>query len=189
LPFSPCGSGAPFLQFGASLLGQFAGAKAIATVKENGPVPGTTSFIAKKGEVQQNWYTVDATDQIVGRLASQIAVVLMGKHRPGYTAHVDTGEFVIVTNADKVIFTGNKWDNKRYTWYTGYTRLRSESARERLKKQPDMVLREAVRRMLPKTKLGRQMLSKLKVYTGSEHHHQAQQPKPFAQAFGNADAS
>lgn len=152
-------------------------------------MPGTTSFIAKKGEVQQNWYTVDATDQVVGRLASKIAVVLMGKHRPGYTAHVDTGEFVIVTNAGKVVFTGNKWDNKRYTWYTGYTRLRSESAAERLQKQPGMVLREAVRRMLPKTKLGRQMLSKLKVYTGSEHQHQAQQPKPFEQAFGGSSGS
>ncbi|MBL8888435.1 MAG: 50S ribosomal protein L13 [Planctomycetaceae bacterium] len=144
---------------------------------------GTQSFIAKKGEVEQNWYVVDATDQIVGRLASKIATVLMGKHRPGYTAHVDTGEFVVVTNAAKVVFTGKKLDLKRYTWYTGYTRLRSETAGQRLDKQPEMVIKEAVRRMLPKNKLGRHMLSKLKVYASSEHTHQAQQPKPLEQAF------
>jgi large subunit ribosomal protein L13 len=147
-------------------------------------VPGTKSFIAKKGEVEQKWYIVDATDQIVGRLASKIAVVLMGKHRPGYTPHVDTGEFVVITNASKVVFTGNKLDNKRYTWYTGYTRLRSQSAGERLERKPEMILREAVRRMLPKNKLGRHMLSKLKVYAGGEHQHQAQQPQPLEKAFG-----
>lgn len=144
---------------------------------------GTQSFIAKQGEVEQNWYVVDATDQIVGRLASKIAVVLMGKHRPGYTAHVDTGEFVVVTNAAKVVLTGKKLELKRYTWYTGYTRLRSETAGQRLEKQPEMVIKEAVRRMLPKTKLGRHMLSKLKVFAGAEHTHQAQQPKPMEQAF------
>jgi large subunit ribosomal protein L13 len=147
-------------------------------------VAGTQSFIAKKGEVEQNWFVVDASDQIVGRLACKIATVLMGKHRPGYTAHVDTGEFVVVTNASKVVFTGNKLDLKRYTWYTGYTRLRSETAGQRLEKQPEMILREAVRRMLPKNKLGRHMLSKLKVFAGAEHTHQAQQPKPMEQAFG-----
>lgn len=147
---------------------------------------GTQSFIAKTGEVEQNWYVVDAADQIVGRLASKIAVVLMGKHRPGYTAHVDTGEFVVVTNAGKVTLSGKKMDQKRYTWYTGYTRLRSETAGQRLEKHPEMILREAVRRMLPKNKLGRHMLSKLKVYAGSDHTHQAQQPKPLEQAFGKS---
>jgi large subunit ribosomal protein L13 len=108
----------------------------------------------------------------------------MGKHRPGYTPHVDTGEFVVVTNASKVVFTGRKLENKRYTWYTGYTRLRSQTAGDRLEKKPEMILREAVRRMLPKNKLGRQMLSKLKVYAGGEHQHQAQQPQPLEKAFG-----
>lgn len=148
-------------------------------------MPGTKSFIAKKGEVDQKWYAADATDQIVGRLASKIAVVLMGKHRPGYTPHVDTGEFVVVTNAEKIVFTGNKMENKRYTWYTGYTRLRSHTAAERLQRHPEQIIREAVRRMLPKNKLGRQMLSKLKVYAGPDHPHQAQQVRPLEQAFGS----
>ncbi len=148
-------------------------------------MPGTKSYIAKTGEVDQKWYVVDATDQVVGRLASKIATVLMGKHRPGYTPHVDTGEFVIVMNAEKVVFSGNKLENKRYTWYTGYTRLRSQTAGERMERKPEMIIREAVRRMLPKNKLGRHMLAKLKVYTGSaDHKHQAQQPQPLEKAFG-----
>lgn len=135
------------------------------------------TFMAKTGEVEQKWYVVDATDKVVGRLASDIAMILMGKHRPTYTPHVDTGDYVIVTNVDKVVFTGRKWDDKRYTWTTGYTRLRSESAAERMAKHPEMILREAVRRMLPKNKLAVKMLSKLKLYTSAEHPHQAQQPE------------
>ena len=136
------------------------------------------TYMARPGEVEPKWWVVDATDKVVGRLASDIAVILMGKHRPTYTPHVDTGDFVVVVNAEKVVFTGNKWDKKRYTWYTGYTKQRSESAAERMAKKPEMILSEAVRRMLPKNKLGVKMLAKLKIYTGAEHPHQAQQPEP-----------
>lgn len=133
--------------------------------------------VAKPGEVDQKWFVVDGTDQIVGRLASDIAVILMGKHRPTYTPHVDTGDFVVVTNAEKVQFTGRKWDSKEYTWYTGYTGLRKETAAQRLEKKPETILREAVRRMLPKNKLATKMLNKLKIYVGDSHPHQAQQPE------------
>lgn len=134
------------------------------------------SFIAQPGNTDAKWWHVDASDKIVGRLASDIAVILMGKHKPTYTPHVDTGDFVVVTNCEKVVFTGKKWALKRYTWFTGYTGQNSESAESRLKRRPEMILREAVRRMLPKSRLGRRMLDKLKVYQGSEHPHQAQQP-------------
>jgi large subunit ribosomal protein L13 len=142
-------------------------------------VAGTKTYVAKPGEVEQKWYLVDGTDQIVGRLAGDIAMILMGKHRPSYTPHVDTGEFVIVVNAEKVVFTGRKWDQKRYTWYTGHPGQRSETAAARLERRPEQVLREAVRRMLPKNKLGAVMLGKLKVYAGPEHPHQAQEPTPL----------
>jgi len=136
------------------------------------------SFMAKPGDVEQKWWVVDATDKVVGRLASDIAMILMGKHRPTYTPHVDTGDYVIVTNVDKVVFTGKKWSQKRYTWNTGYPRLRSETAEERLEKKPELILKEAVRRMLPKNKLAVQMLNKLKLYTSDEQHpHQAQNPQ------------
>ena len=138
----------------------------------------TKTYVAKPGEIKHKWFLVDGSDKIVGRLASEIAVILMGKHRPTYTPHVDTGDFVIVVNAEKVKFTGNKWEQKRYAWFTGYTRQRSESAGRRLQDHPDQILREAVRRMLPKNKLATKMLAKLKIYSGSEHPHQAQQPKP-----------
>ena len=138
------------------------------------------TYMAKPGEVPQQWYLVDATDKVVGRLASEIAMILMGKHRPSYTPHVDTGEYVIVTNVDKVVFTGKKLDKKRYTWTTGWTGLRSETARERFSRQPERILAEAVRRMLPKNKLAVKMLAKLKVYkSGESHPHQAQQPQPL----------
>ncbi len=136
------------------------------------------TFMAKPGEVERKWYIVDATDKVVGRLASDIAMILMGKNKPSYTPHVDCGDYVIVTNVDKVVFTGNKWEGKRYTWTTGYTRLRSESAAERFAKHPEMILHEAVRRMLPKNKLAVQMLSKLKLYTSDQQHpHQSQNPE------------
>lgn len=138
------------------------------------------TFMAQPQNVERQWFTVDATDQIVGRLASEIAVILMGKHKPTYTPHVDTGDFVIVTNVEKVVFSGKKWDQKRYTWYTGYPGLRSETAKNRLERRPELILREAIRRMLPKNKLARKMLSKLKLYVGPEHPHQAQQPQPLA---------
>lgn len=136
------------------------------------------TYMAKPGEVEQKWWVVDATDKVVGRLASDIAVILMGKHRPTYTPHVDTGDFVVVINADKVALSGNKWEQKKYTWYTGYTGLRSITAGDRKARKPELILEEAVRRMLPKNKLASKMLSKLKVYAGSEHPHQAQMPEP-----------
>jgi large subunit ribosomal protein L13 len=135
--------------------------------------------MAKPGEVKQSWHLVDAEDKVVGRLASDIATVLMGKHRPTYTPHVDTGDFVVVVNAGKVVFTGKKWQQKTYTWFTGYPGLRSETAEQRFQKHPDQILRDAVRRMLPKNRLGRKMLSKLKIFVGPEHTHQAQQPTPL----------
>lgn len=139
----------------------------------------TKTYVAKPGEIEAKWWLVDAEDKIVGRLASDIATILMGKHRPTYTPHVDTGDYVVVTNCEKVVFGGKKWDQKTYTWYTGYPGLRSETAGQRLERHPELILTEAVRRMLPKNKLATQMLSKLKVYVGNEHPHQAQQPEPL----------
>jgi large subunit ribosomal protein L13 len=136
------------------------------------------TYVAKPGEVPQKWYLVDATDKAVGRIASRIAMILMGKHRPTYTPHTDTGEYVIVTNVDKVVFSGKKMDQKQYTWWTGYSGLRSETARQRFDRRPELILTEAVRRMLPKNKLAKKMLAKLKVYkSGEQHQHQAQQPE------------
>jgi large subunit ribosomal protein L13 len=140
-------------------------------------VAAPKTYMAKPGEVEQKWWVVDATDRVLGRLASDIATVLMGKHRPTYTPHVDTGDFVIVTNAEKVKLTGKKLDKKVYTWYTGYPGLRSETAARRLEDHPERILYDSVRRMLPKNKLGRKMLSKLKIFTGPDHPHQAQQPE------------
>jgi large subunit ribosomal protein L13 len=137
----------------------------------------TKTYVAKPGELEAKWWVVDATDKVVGRLASEIAMILMGKHRPTYTPHVDTGDYVIVLNAEKVKFTGNKWQQKEYQWYTGYTGQMVETAEKRLARRPELVIREAVRRMMPKTKLGVAMLNKLKIYAGSEHPHQAQQPE------------
>jgi large subunit ribosomal protein L13 len=142
-------------------------------------VPGTKSYNAQHHPIEQEWWIVDGEDQVVGRIASDIAMVLMGKHRPTYTTNVDTGEFVILTNCEKVKLSGSKWDKKTYTWYTGYTGLKSETAATRLKRKPEQIMRDAVRRMLPKNKLGRKMLDKLKIYKGSEHPHQAQAPKPL----------
>ncbi len=136
------------------------------------------TYMAKPDEVEQAWWVVDGTDKIVGRLASEIAVILMGKHRPTYTPHVDTGDFVVVTNVEKVAFTGKKWEQKEYRWYTGYTRQRSITAEVRHQRRPELILQEAVRRMLPKNKLGVKMLAKLKLYAGPDHPHQAQNPSP-----------
>ncbi|MCE2793141.1 MAG: 50S ribosomal protein L13 [Planctomycetota bacterium] len=140
---------------------------------------GTKSFLAKPNEIEKQWWLVDASDAVVGRLASEIAMVLMGKHTPKYTPHVDTGDFVVVINCEKVRFSGNKMANKTYTWFSGYTGLRSETAEHRLNRAPELIIKEAVRRMLPKNKLGVDMLSKLKVYKGDSHPHQAQNPQPL----------
>jgi large subunit ribosomal protein L13 len=134
--------------------------------------------MAKAGEVEQKWLLVDATDKIVGRLASEIAVLLMGKHRPTYTPHVDTGDYVVVVNADKVKLTGNKWEQKEYRWTTGYPGQRSVKAVDRFERHPERILYEAVRRMLPKNKLAFKMIAKLKIYAGAEHPHTSQQPTP-----------
>jgi large subunit ribosomal protein L13 len=141
-------------------------------------VPGTKTTLLKKGHTTEKWWVVDAEGKVVGRLASDIAMVLMGKHNPAYTPHVLSGDVVIVINAEKVHFTGKKWLQKEYDWFTGYTRRRIESADRRLDRHPDRILRDAVRRMLPKNKLATKMLARLKIYTGSEHPHQAQQPEP-----------
>ena len=138
---------------------------------------GNKTYMAKAGEINSKWWLVDANEKILGRLSSDIAVILMGKHRPTYTPHIDTGDHIVVVNAEKVALTGNKWEKKVYTRYTGYPGLRSETAADRLAKRPEMILREAVRRMLPKNKLGRKMLSKLKIFIGPDHDHQAQQPE------------
>ena len=138
---------------------------------------GNKTYMAKTGEIDPKWWLVDADEKILGRLSSDIAVILMGKHRPTYTPHVDTGDHIVVINAEKVALSGNKWEKKVYTRYTGYPGLRSETAADRLAKRPEMILREAVRRMLPKNKLGRKMLSKLKIFVGPDHDHQAQQPE------------
>jgi large subunit ribosomal protein L13 len=133
--------------------------------------------IAKPDEIAKKWFHVDASDQVLGRLASDIAMILMGKHRPTYTPHVDTGDFVVVTNAEKVTMTGRKLQVRHYAWYTGHTGQKMESYQERLERSPEDLIYHAVRRMLPKNKLARQMLGKLKIYAGSEHPHQAQQPQ------------
>ena len=138
--------------------------------------------MAKPGQIEKQWHVVDASDEVLGRLASDIAVVLMGKHRPEYTPHVDCGDFVIVTNADKIGMTGNKMRDRHYTWYTGYPGLRLESYQDRHDRKPEYLLYHAVRRMLPKNKLASQMLKKLKIYAGPEHPHQAQQPQVLEDA-------
>lgn len=133
-----------------------------------------------KGVVPARWLLIDATDQVVGRLAVQIATILRGKHRPEYTPHVDTGDFVIVINAEKVRFTGKKMQTKTYHWYTRYPGgLKTVFAKDVIQKHPERILYEAVRRMVPRNKLGRQQMTKLKVYGGNSHPHQAQQPQEF----------
>jgi large subunit ribosomal protein L13 len=133
---------------------------------------------AKEEELEREWHVIDAEGLVVGRLCSKIATVLRGKHKPTYTPHVDTGDFVIVINAEKVRFTGNKLDDKTYQTYSGYTGgQRSKTAREMLAKKPIGVVENSVRGMLPKNRLGRKMFKKLFVYEGAEHPHEAQQPK------------
>ncbi len=135
---------------------------------------------AKKEEVNRSWFVVDATNQTAGRLFSRIAAVLRGKHRPDFTPHVDTGDNVIVLNADKIRFTGKKLDQKEFLRYTGYPGgLKRETARNLLGRKPESVIEIGVRGMLPKTKLGNAMIKKLFVYAGEEHPHQAQKPQPF----------
>ena len=136
------------------------------------------TFSAKPGEVQREWYVVDAEDQVVGRLASRIAAVLRGKHKPSFTPHVDTGDYVVVINADKARFTGSKETNKEYLRFSGYPGGQKVStARYVRERKPAFIMENAIKGMLPKGPLGRQMYRKLKVYAGSEHPHEAQNPK------------
>ena len=134
------------------------------------------TYVAKEQEVEKKWYLVDASDKVVGRMATQIAMRLRGKHKPIFTPHADTGDFVVVVNAEKVVFTGRKWDEKTYYRHTGYMGgLKEITAKKLLEKKPEEILRLAVKRMLPKNSLGRRQLKKLKIYTGPKHRHEAQQ--------------
>jgi large subunit ribosomal protein L13 len=133
---------------------------------------------ANAATVKRNWYVVDGTNQTVGRMCARIAAVLRGKNKAYYTPHVDTGDYVIVINADKVVFTGNKTDEKMYQNFTGYPGgLKEETAGNLMKRRPEMIVERAVKGMLPKNRLGRRMFKKLFVYAGAEHQHGAQQPK------------
>ena len=138
------------------------------------------SFVLKPAEADKKWYVVDAKDQVVGRLATQIADILRGKINPKFTYNTDSGDYVVVINADKVKFTGNKWDEKDYFWHTNFTGgIKSRTAREQLEKHPELIVLEAVKGMLPKNTLGRKQLTKLKVFAGSTHDHAAQNPVEY----------
>ena len=135
------------------------------------------TYFAKPGEVERHWHVVDADGKVLGRLASEIATILMGKHKPEYTPHVDTGDFVVVINAERVRLTGRKAEQKFHLSYSGYpSGQKAESFGQMRRRKPDRLVELAVRRMLPKSYLGQNMLKKLKVYSGPEHPHQAQQP-------------
>lgn len=136
------------------------------------------TYVPKEGEVKQSWYVVDATDVVLGRLSTLVARLLRGKHKPQYTPGMDVGDFVVVVNASRVKLTGNKWEAKRYYRHTGDPgHLKEATARELRDKSPERIIRYAVWGMLPKNRLGRKLLGKLKVYAGPEHPHQAQQPQ------------
>jgi len=138
------------------------------------------TFSPKPADVQRQWYVIDATDVVLGRLASHVATLLRGKHKPIFAPHVDTGDFVIVINADKVALSGNKLEQKKAYRHSGYPGgLRAVSYGELMEKRPDRAVEKAVKGMLPKNALGRKMVKKLKVYAGPEHPHQAQSPVPF----------
>lgn len=138
------------------------------------------SYMAKANEVDRKWYVVDAKDKVLGRLASEVACILSGKRKPIYTPHVDTGDYVIVINADKVKLTGDKWNKKIHVRHTNYPGGRRETVYAQLRdKHPERVIEYAVKGMLPKNRLGRQMYTKLKVYAGEEHLHTAQKPEVY----------
>lgn len=137
-----------------------------------------TTFIAKTAEIERKWYVVDATDLTLGRLASEVAAVLRGKNKPIFTPHIDTGDNVIIINAEKIKVTGKKLDNKLYRRHSRYTGgFKEITLKEMLAKKPEEVIRHAVKGMLPKNALGKNMLKKLHVYAGADHKHQAQQPE------------
>ncbi len=137
-----------------------------------------TTFMAKTGEIERKWYVIDATNKTLGRLASEIAVILRGKHKPIFTPHVDTGDHVIVINAEKVRLTGNKLRDKKFIYHTGYIGgLKSIDYRILMQNRPERAVETAVKGMIPHNRLGRQIIKKLKVYRGPEHPHQAQKPE------------
>lgn len=145
------------------------------------PTSAMKTTLARTGQVKQQWFLVDATDQVLGRLASRLATILMGKHKPEYTPHVDVGDFVVLTHVDKIKVSGKKREQKtygRYSYYPGG--YKEERLGVLMDRKPERVIQLAVRRMLPKNRLARQMLKKLKVYRGGEHPHQAQQPETLA---------
>jgi large subunit ribosomal protein L13 len=132
---------------------------------------------AKKNEIERTWYLVDADNKVLGRLATKVATILRGKHKPLFTPHVDTGDFVVVVNAEKIHLTGSKLDNKMYYRHSGYPGgIKATSAGELMEKSPETIIKHAVRGMLPKNKLGREQFKKLKVYSGKEHPHTSQMP-------------
>jgi large subunit ribosomal protein L13 len=136
------------------------------------------TYTATPADIEHRWYVVDADGMVLGRLATEVANLLRGKHKPIYAPHLDTGDFVIVVNAEKIVVTGNKRENKRYWRHSGYPGgIRSRTLGELLEQRPEEVIRKAVKGMLPRNRLARQQLRKLKVYAGPEHPHQAQQPK------------
>ena len=136
------------------------------------------TVMQKKEEVTRNWYEIDAEGKILGKIATEIAVRLMGKHKPSYTPHVDGGDYVVAINADKFAVTGNKMLDKKYYRHSGYPGgLKVRNLEEMLEKKPTEIIRKAVERMLPKNKLGNQMINRLKIYTGNEHNHVAQKPE------------
>jgi large subunit ribosomal protein L13 len=138
------------------------------------------TYTPKPGDVERRWHVIDATDVVLGRLASQVAILLRGKHKPTYAPHLDTGDFVVVINADKVALTGAKREQKKAYRHSGYPGgLRAVGYAELLEKNPERAVEKAVGGMLPKNTLGRAQLGKLKVYRGEEHPHQAQQPQPY----------
>jgi large subunit ribosomal protein L13 len=139
------------------------------------------TFSAKKEEVERKWFLVDADGKVLGRLASEVSKVLRGKHRPIYTPHIDTGDHVIIVNASKVLLTGKKLKNKIYYRYSGYPGgLKSATAEKLMQTHPERLLQFAIKGMLPKNKLGRSMLKKVKIYAGPNHNHQAQKPEVLA---------
>jgi len=143
-----------------------------------------STFMAKAGELEQRWFLIDAADQVVGRLAVVIADILRGKHRPDYTPHQDTGEFVIIINASRVKFTGKKMQTKTYASYSHYPGgLKKVTAKELLDTHPERIIEAAVRRMVPRNRLGRRQMTKLKVYAGPQHPHQAQKPQEYKLPF------
>ena len=136
------------------------------------------TFSAKSHEVKRHWYVVDAQEQVLGRLATEVATRLKGKHKPIYTPHVDTGDYIVVINAEKVHVSGNKEDQKIYHWHTGHPGgIKSRNLKSMRERSPESIIESAVKGMMPKNKLGREMMSKLKVYAGDVHPHTAQQPE------------